>query len=357
MADIFGFRELEAQNNAENSKRTREQVATNKIEGRPQTRQLREAGAATYTDKVVMSNPKTESHGGAVCEQTNKFKPVNETSAGGNITTEEKLNTKATSSDAEGSQDNSKKPGLTKSRSFGDSHSKLRERCPRNSTRNASNTLVASKSVENGTNLVADEEIPINNGTNSSVSLTASTGEDIANKRKIDGKAAQKSSRKPATSKSKEERSANGTSEKSEGDAQSQTKSKKNPGQKEDLCLEWIRSLHVLESKSNMEPEQNLSDEEVPEYCCNKTCPISENKIVKTPKVLKQAHKVILRKALFDNDDERWYCLKCLKAHNDSLFCFYCGQIYFMDVEDLDDDGKAWICCDSCDKWVSVSSP
>ena len=153
--------------------------------------------------------------------------------------------------------------------------------------------------------------------------------------------------------KNKDDKSVNGASEKSEEGARSQGKNRKNSGRREEVCVEWIKNLQELESESNMEPEQDLSDDEVPEFCSNKTCPISEHKITKTPKVLKQAKKVILRKALFDNDDERWYCLKCLKAHNDSLFCFYCGQIYFMDESDLEDDGKAWICCDKCDKWVS----
>ena len=77
---------------------------------------------------MVIGNPKTETQGAGGCDQTNKFKPVNESSAGVNIGSEEKLNTKATSSDAEGSHDNSKKLGLTKARSFGDSHSMVRER-------------------------------------------------------------------------------------------------------------------------------------------------------------------------------------------------------------------------------------
>lgn len=25
-----------------------------------------------------------------------------------------------------------------------------------------------------------------------------------------------------------------------------------------------------------------------------------------------------------------------------------------MDESELGDDGKAWICCDTCDKWVSI---
>jgi len=294
---------------------------------------------------VVLSQLENETHAATSFDQTNKFKPANETLAGVSNGNEEKLNTKTTSSDAEGSHENSKNPGLTKSRSLGDSHSKLRERCPRNSAKNNSSTLQACKSVENITKLAADEEILINNGTNSSLSLTASTGEDICNKRKIDGKTSQKSSRNLAHTKSKEDKSANGASEKSDEEAKSSKGAKKDSIKKEEVCVEWIRSLQDLEAELKMEPEQKLSDEEVPKFCANKTCPISEHKIAKNSKVLKQAKKIQLRKALFDND-ERWYCLKCLKTHNDSLFCFFCGQIYFMDESNLEDDGKAWICCD-----------
>lgn len=248
-----------------------------------------------------------------------------------------------------------KKPGLLKSRSYGTSSCQLRERVPKNSTKHASGAVQASKSVEGTNNLAADEEMLLNNGTNSSSSIIASTGEDSANKRKTDGKPNQKSYRNNTQSKNKDEKSANDFSEKSESDSKEQTRSKKDKAEK--VALNWIKSLNKLESELNMEPEQIPSDEEVPEFCSNKICSVSEHKIPKTPKVLKQANKIVLRKTLFENNDERWYCLKCLKAHNESQFCYYCGQIYFMGEDSLgEDDGKAWICCDDCNKWVSFIS-
>jgi heterodisulfide reductase subunit C len=67
----------------------------------------------------------------------------------------------------------------------------------------------------------------------------------------------------------------------------------------------------------NIETSQPLAGESIPEFCTNKSCPISEFKIPKTPKIVKLAKKVVLRKVFFQNSVERWYCLKCMKAHND----------------------------------------
>ena len=67
-----------------------------------------------------------------------------------------------------------------------------------------------------------------------------------------------------------------------------------------------------------MEVENSRSKKEAPEFCSNIICPISDKKIVKSNKVLKQVKKVVLTKALFNDSDERWYCYKCLNAHNDS---------------------------------------
>jgi hypothetical protein len=71
-----------------------------------------------------------------------------------------------------------------------------------------------------------------------------------------------------------------------------------------------MKSLNKLESELNMEPENDRSDSSMPEYCSNRICPISEGKIQKSNRVLKQTKKLILRKACFDNTDEKWYCLK-----------------------------------------------
>lgn len=350
------FRGLEGLNNAEINKRTRVQPVPNKTEAGPQTRQLKEAGASTYSDKVVTRSDVTEGRKASNWDQTNKFKPANEVSSVDNGQEDDKINTKLESTDPDTNLDGNKKPGLLKSRSFGTSSCQLRERGPKNSTKHSSGAVQASKSVEGTNNLPADEEMLLNNGTNSSSSIIASTGEDSANKRKTEGKQNQKSYRNNTQSKTKDEKSANESSEKSESDSKENTRSKKDRAEKERVALNWIKSLGKLESELNMEPEQNPSDEEVPEFCSNKTCPISEHKIPKTPKVLRQAKKIVLRKTLFENNDERWYWLKCLKAHNESLFCYYCGQIYFMEETDLEDDGKAWICCDDCNKWVSLTN-
>lgn len=201
--------------------------------------------------------------------------------------------------------------------------------------------------------MAAEDEMLVNN---SSMTLTASTAETGANKHKPEEKANQKSSRNITQAKNKEERSGADSSEKSESDSQENSKTKRDRAEKEKTCMTWMRSLNKLESQLNMAAEKPQLEEVIPDFCSNKTCPISEHKIPKSQKVRKMAEKVILRKALFENNDERWYCLKCLKAHNASLFCFYCGQIYFVEETDLEDDGKAWICCDDCNKWVSIIS-
>jgi hypothetical protein len=60
----------------------------------------------------------------------------------------------------------------------------------------------------------------------------------------------------------------------------------------------------------NIEITQPVSGESIPEFCTNKSCPISEFKIPRTLKIQKLAKKVILRKVFFQNSFERWYCLK-----------------------------------------------
>lgn len=101
----------------------------------------------------------------------------------------------------------------------------------------------------------------------------------------------------------------NESSEKSESDSRENTRRGRNSvdKEKEKVCVSWIKSLNKMEVELNMEPQQNASDEEVPKFCCNKICPISDNKIISSTKVMKQFKKVYLRKALFRNNDERWY--------------------------------------------------
>jgi hypothetical protein len=307
---LYKFSDVEAPNNAELNKKTRTTLSQNKVENKPQTRQTREAGASTYSDKVIISNSKTSSQISS-CEQTNKFKPAIETSAGGNMQSEDKLNTKPELSDQEGSQDITKKNCVHKSRSFGSSSCQLRERVPKNSTKNNPHLIHASKSEEVIDILAANEELILNNNNSqSSMSFTGSTGEDLVAKRRQDPKTNQKSSRKLNKTKSKEEKSANESSDKSDSGERTFSRRTKICTRKEEICLGWMKSLNKLESELNMEPENGRSDLIMPEYCSNRICPISEGKIQKSNRVLKQTKKLILRKALFDNTDEKWYCLK-----------------------------------------------
>jgi hypothetical protein len=199
---------------------------------------------------------------------------------------------------------------------------------------------------------MAEDEILVNNGTNSSASLTASTGEERANKLKSDDKLNQK-----LNSMRNGDHSLDESSEKSNSGAKGTPKVKR-PSLKdrEKQSVKWLTELKKLEDQNSMEPSEGHNEDDMPKYCSNKICPISENKIPKTPKVQNLMKRVVLRKVFFEENDERWYCIKCLKTHNDSLYCYYCGQIYFVSEENLEDDGKAWILCDDCDKWVSKST-
>lgn len=348
------FRILDDKNNDEVNTRAKTQTSATKYEGGMQTRQLKEAGVSTTSNRIITRGDKTRDGIDAMCGQTNHFKPANQAEAVTNSENEGKQNKNQESSNGEYNMGTKGKPGLTKSRSFGTSSWQLRARNSKYSNKDAPETIGASKSVEESNNLPADEDMGINNGTNSSFSLTASTGEEPASKRKMETRENHKPSRNLTYSKNKDECSRNGSSEKSDIDSKEQLKGKKKDKQKEKVCLNWIKSLNKLEEQTNMASIHKFSEDNAPEFCCNKSCPISENKIAKTPKVLKLAKKVTLRKACFGNNDERWYWLMCLKAHNDSLYCYYCGQIYFMEEYDLEDDGKAWIQCDDCNKWVSV---
>lgn len=308
-ANLDSFSDVEAPSNAELNKKTRMAQSQNKVENKPQTRQTREAGASTFSDNVIINSSKNVTQV-SPCEQTNKFKPAIETSASGNIQNEDKLNTKPELSDQEGSQDIGKRTPMSKARSFGSSSCQLRERVPKNSTKTNSLPIQGGKNEGGADNLAADEELNLNNHSQSSLSFTGSTGEDLVAKRRLDSKANQKSSRKLNKSKNKEDKSVNESSYKSDSAERTYSRRAKICPQKEEICLRWMKSLNKLEAELNMEAENGRSDMTVPEYCSNRICPISEGKIQKSTKVLKQSKKVLLRKALFGNTDEKWYCLK-----------------------------------------------
>lgn len=49
-----------------------------------------------------------------------------------------------------------------------------------------------------------------------------------------------------------------------------------------------------------------------------------------------------------ENNTYMMLCTNCAKAHRKGQYCYFCKQIYL----DNDDDGKDWIQCDFCKKWV-----
>lgn len=51
-----------------------------------------------------------------------------------------------------------------------------------------------------------------------------------------------------------------------------------------------------------------------------------------------------------DNNNYMMLCTNCAKAHRKGQYCYYCKQIYL----DNDDDGKDWVQCDFCKKWVFI---
>ena len=217
-----------------------------------------------------------------------------------------------------------------------------------NSNRDSQNINSSSKRPEKSNSYPKDGDIWTQNGTLTRSSIANSNGDDP------NLRSSYKNGRNATHSKSKEEKYDQENSENCDSESKEISKDKTNINRKEKLAISWMKSLTKLEAKSNVPLTQVSPGEEIPEFCCNKSWPISEYKIPETKKVLKLAQKINLRKTIFRDNDERWYCLKWLNAHNESLFWFYCGQIYFIEDNELEDDGKAWICWDDCSKWVSI---
>ena len=47
-----------------------------------------------------------------------------------------------------------------------------------------------------------------------------------------------------------------------------------------------------------------------------------------------------------------WLCKVCSEAYKHNQYCDYCRQIYVDNGESADTDGKNWIECEKCQKWV-----
>jgi hypothetical protein len=328
-------------NGVELQKTTHNEPSPPKSEGRFQARQLKEAGASTLSQSVVINDVNSRSLKVSPQDQDEDFKPANETQDGGDITGEcykKSFKGGLTTQDSRSLPINE---NFEKQKCLGAYPTELRESFLKNSTKANSRIFQNCKSVE------ASEDHPKNQGNlgnadaSSGQSHTNSTGEDKKSKR---NRAKKKASLEKGKSSQSRKTYAESSSEEPPVSIRRISKDKA-----EQICLMWIKSLNEIQAKINMENSKAHSDKDMPVYCSNRICPISKDKIQKTPRVLKQLQKVRMNKVHIENEymeDDRWYCHKCLEAHQHSLYCQYCSQIYFLEEEGLEDEGKTWICCD-----------
>lgn len=344
---IVWFRATHDKFLAEASKKARDIPPLAKNEGGVQTRHLKEAGISTSLAKVCLRSDKNDSQKDIAWDQGNKFKPDNHVQTLEVLDEGSKINEQNNSLSNDSSSDDNKKTSLHRVRNFGRSNCQLRTRGFKNSKRDSQNAISSSKKFDKCNSFTNGCEGENLAGIFRSLLTSANLGDDI------NFKTGQKTIKNLVHSKSKEEQA---NSENWDSQNKELNKEKLSTGQREKICQNWMKFLNKLENQMNVEATPPESEESIPEFCTNKSCPISESKIPKTVKILKLAKKVVLRKVFFQNSVERWYCLKWIKAHNDSWFCFYCGQIYFNEDDELESDGKAWICCDGCNKWVSINN-
>lgn len=47
-----------------------------------------------------------------------------------------------------------------------------------------------------------------------------------------------------------------------------------------------------------------------------------------------------------------WLCKPCSTAYKNNQYCDFCRQIYMETGENAETDGKEWVQCEQCEKWV-----
>lgn len=234
-------------------------------------------------------------------DQTNKFKPANHGEAAQSIPNEDKLMKGLENILGSTFSSSDLTAPMLKCRSFGPNSSQINTRGIKNSIKDEAGMVSGRKSAEMPNSLTIDEDILNNNGTNSSGSLTTCTREEQANKLKSEEKSNQKSS----LLKNKDEQSPIESSDKSSKSEKDYSKEKTSLAKlKEKVCLQWIKELAKMETEKKNLPAHVQSDD-MPKYCSNKICPISEQKIVKNPKVQASIKKVVLRKVPIEDQEER----------------------------------------------------
>ena len=338
------FRVIHEKILAEASKKIKDMASQVKWEGGIQTRQIKEAGMITSAGNFWLRRDRNDGLKDYTGSQGNMFKPDNHMQTLELADEGSKVFEQKNSSNNDSSSDDNRKSNINKTKYFRNSGCQLRTRGFKNSKEQPQNAIYSNKRPEKSNSFTKGCDGSNLAGNYILLFEVISLGDDL------NLKSTQKPLRNLIHSMSKEEIA---NSDKWDSDSKELNKEKLSVGQKEKICQNWMKFLSKLENQMNLEVPQVWSGENIPEFCSNKSWPISELKIQRTVKILKLSKKVILRKALFQDTVERWYCLKWLKAHNDSWYCYYWGQIYFNEDDELESDGKAWICWDNCNKWVS----
>lgn len=274
-------------------------------EGGVQTRHYKDVGEPVRLEKLLLKGGKSIDHLVSNASQTNKFKPANH-----GVSTDTPRNGEVLSESVEnlleqnpGNSD--KGVAISKSKSCGSSNAQTRSRGLKTLRNEAMENISRKEGSGMPDQLVAEDEMLVNNGTNSSASLTASTGEEKQNKLRSDNRQLKRIN----SSKNKDEQLLEEDSSKSDVAPKKSLKDKKTDNKdKERICVDWIKDINRQEAKSSTKHVHAHNDDDMPKYCSNQICPISENKIPKDIlKVQNLAKKIILRKVIFQGNDERWY--------------------------------------------------
>jgi hypothetical protein len=100
------------------------------------------------------------------------------------------------------------------------------------------------------------------------------------------------------------------------------------------------RSSKTNEIQENGKSSSNSSDPSQSgskaQSCINKICRKNKNN---------SSRGNNNKNSVFDPNE---LCNECSVQYKKEAYCLYCKQIYF----DSSDDGKEWILCDECGRWV-----
>ncbi len=203
-----------------------------KIDHRPKTRQLKEAGASTNSPEVIINNVKTRAASDTMQDKTCQFKPANETLDSGDSLKNTKNDSKQGSSLNREALALSKKKILSKAMSSGSDSYLHEENLMKFSTKMNSQILQTAKSANITVTPSNSEELAGNNEASSAQSHTMSTKEEASTKRN-------KEKDKPSQE-MKVTSTENKYPEEGPKEAQKPTPKSISKVKAEEICLKWI---------------------------------------------------------------------------------------------------------------------